>query len=200
VPPEERFVCRFAAEPSQDPLPYGRRADALREAFLGEVGDLDTEGEDLGDVGELLWHPDRTWNGRTYAPVTGRTTNGFEVLGYVSWPTGEPEALQAVADFTDVLAEDHPDWRLDVSDEVIGAWRGPPGHQAAMTLVWGVPLVDGGVIATAELAGLVVDQCPLEDGRFTLVAPDDFRQDTLEVRLWSAKGAELAHESLDDED
>jgi len=65
-----------------------------------------------------------------------------------------------------------------------------------MTLVWGVPLVPGGTIATAELAGLAVDQCPLRDGRFTLLAPDDYRGDTLDVKLWDAKGEELAAESL----
>ena len=46
-----------------------------------------------------------------------------------------------------------------------------------MTLVWGVPIVRGGFIATAELAGLTVDQCALVDDRFTLLAPDAYRSD-----------------------
>ena len=33
MPPVERFVCRFAAEPPQEPLPYGRWAERLAEHF-----------------------------------------------------------------------------------------------------------------------------------------------------------------------
>ena len=73
-----------------------------------------------------------------------------------------------------------------------------------MTLVWGSPLVPGGAIATAELADLTVDQCVLLEGRFTLIAPDDYRGDTLEVKLFDRRGREIARESLytddDDED
>ena len=65
---------------------------------------------------------------------------------------------------------------MDLCDEVIGAWRGHSGAVAAMTLVWGRPLVPGGRIVTAELAGLAVDQCELIEERFTLIAPDDYRQ------------------------
>ena len=72
-----------------------------------------------------------------------------------------------------------------------------------MTLVWGVPLIPGGAIVTAELASLAVDQCELVEERFTLVAPDNYRSDYLEVKLWDKRGSELASESLyvdDDED
>ena len=58
-------------------------------------------------------------------------------------------------------------------------------------------------MATAELAGLAVDQCALVEDRFTLIAPDNFRSDFLDVKLWDADGRELASESLyvdDDED
>jgi len=51
-------------------------------------------------------------------------------------------------------------------------------------------------IATAELAGLAVDQCELIDERFTLIAPDDYRQDLLDIRLFGSKNQELASESL----
>src|SRR3712207_7889075 len=40
-------------------------------------------------------------------------------------------------------------------------WRGEQGNVAEMTLVWGRVFVAGGAIVTAELAGLVVDQCPV---------------------------------------
>ena len=57
-------------------------------------------------------------------------------------------------------------------------------------------------IVTAELANLAVDQCNLVDERFTLIAPDNYRGDFLEVKLWGKRGDELAVESLyvDDED
>jgi hypothetical protein len=79
---------------------------------------------------------------------------------------------------------------------VIGAWRGERGAVAAMTLVWGRALVPGGAVATAELADLVVDQCPLMEGRFTLIAPDDYRGDFLDIKLFSERGEEVARESL----
>ena len=49
---------------------------------------------------------------------------------------------------------------------------------------------------TAELANLAVDQCDLVDERFTLVAPDNYRGDYLDVKLWGKRGEELAVESL----
>jgi hypothetical protein len=67
---------------------------------------------------------------------------------------------------------------------------------AAMTLVWGRPIISGGRIVTAELADLAVDQCELVEERFTLIAPDDYRQDLLEIKLFDVKGRELARESL----
>ena len=63
--------------------------------------------------------------------------------------------------------------------------------------------MSGGAVVTAELADLAVDQCALVENRFTLLAPDGYRGDTLECRVYDAKGRELARESLyedDDED
>jgi hypothetical protein len=65
-----------------------------------------------------------------------------------------------------------------------------------MTLVWGRPLISGGRVVTAELADLAVDQCEVIEERFTLIAPDDYRQDLLDIKLFDAKGRELARESL----
>ncbi len=81
-------------------------------------------------------------------------------------------------------------------DEVIGSWRGAGGAVAAMTLVWGRPLVGAGRLVTAELGRVTVDQCELIEQRFTLIAPDDYRHDLLDIKLWGAKGQELACESL----
>jgi hypothetical protein len=62
--------------------------------------------------------------------------------------------------------------------------------------------VDGGAVVTAELTRLTVDQAVVEDERFTLLAPDAYREDYLEIALYDARGNQLARESLyeDDED
>ena len=65
-----------------------------------------------------------------------------------------------------------------------------------MTLVWGRAMIPNGEIVTAELGWLVVYQCRLHDGRFTLIAPDAYRGDELEIALWSDAGVELARESI----
>jgi hypothetical protein len=207
MPPEQRFVPRFAAEPPQEDLPYGRWQERLSEEFLKAATALDAGDADLGEPGEILWYPDRTWHGRTYVPGTTITTSDYELFGYVRFipagEGGEPSEFSALVDFTEETAERNPDWKMDLCDEVIGAWRGHWGATAAMTLVWGHPLVSGGRIATAELADLAVDQCELINERFTLIAPDDYGHDLLEIKLFGAKGQELARESLyagDDDD
>jgi hypothetical protein len=207
MPPEVRPVCRFAAEPPQSPLPYGDWADTLQAEFLTACLRIETNEVELGDPGEIAWHPDRSWAGRTYVPATARTSTGIELFGYVSFAPGdadhEPSDFAAWADFTEDTADDHPEWRLDVSEEVVGGWRGEAGEVAAMTLVWGVPLVDGGAVVTAELGDTTVDQCTVDAGRFTLLAPDAYRETYLDIALWDARGDRLARESLyedDDED
>jgi hypothetical protein len=204
MPPEIRFVPRFAAEPSQEHLPYGRWAERLQEELLAACLRIDPGESELGELGDVMWYPDRTWHGRTYVPATAPTSTGLEVFGYVSYARSgedrEPSAFHAVADASGETAASNPDWTIDLCDEVVGSWRGEDGKVAAMTLVWGRPLVDGGAIATAELAALTVDQCELADGRFTLLAPDDYRSDTIEVALFDRGGRELARESLYAED
>ena len=202
MPPTDRFVISYAAEPPQETLPYGRWADTLREHFLAAVRELDTEGEEIGEPGEIAWFPDRAFGGRTYIPAVARTTGGYELFGYVSFGEGDggPSDFQATVDFTSETAESNPDWKLDLNDDVIGTWRGEQGKSADITLVWGVPLVAGGAIVTAELANLAVDQCELIDERFTLIAPDNYRGDYVDVKLWDKRGQELAAESLYVED
>ncbi len=200
MPPEERVLPRFAAEPPQELLPYGRWAQRLSAEFFGACLALNDDGEDLGEPGEIAWYPDRTWHGRTYVPASAITARGYELFGYVRFvPAAEgedPGEFHAYADFTDETAERNPDWTLDLCEEPIGSWRGHSGAVAAMTLVWGRPLLAGGRIATAELADLAVDQCELIEERFTLIAPDDYRGDLLEIKLFGGKGQELARESL----
>jgi len=207
MPPTNRFVACFAAEPPQDGLPYGQWAETLRAEFLAACLALDTEDEELGEPGDVVFYPDRTWHGRTYVPATAPTANGFELYGYVSFvPPAEgeePGDFSSSADFTGETAAANPDWRLDLCEDVIGVWRGEIGKSAAMTLVWGRPLVRGGQTVTAELADLAVDQCTLLEDRFTLIAPDNYRGDILDIKLFDRLGRELARESLyedDDED
>lgn len=202
MPPTDRLVARFAAEPPQEPLPYGRWADRLREEFLAACLTIDDE---VGEPGDIVWFPDRTWSGRTYVPATCRTSTGIELFGVVSFAPAveegqEPEAFGATADWTEETVEANPDWTIDLCDEVVGGWRGENGNVAAMTLVWGTPVVDRIAVATAELAGLAVDQCALVENRFTLLAPDDYRGDTLEIAVFDGAGKELARESLYDDD
>jgi hypothetical protein len=200
MPPEQRLVPRFAAEPPQEDLPYGRWEERLRQELLSAALKLDAEPEDVGEPGAIAWYPDRTWHGHTYIPATTLTSTGYELFGYVRFlpglEDGEPSELSAHVDFTDETAERNPDWKLDLCDEIIGSWRGEAGAVAAMTLVWGRPLISGGRIVTAELADLAVDQCALIEERFTLIAPDDYRQDLLEIKLFDGKLRELARESL----
>jgi hypothetical protein len=195
------MLPRFAAEPPQEGLPYGRWEARLRETLLEAVEQMEDAPDDLGELGEIVWYPDRSWHGRTYIPATAMSAAGYDVFGYVrtitpEQPDEEPGELEARADFTDETAAQHPEWQIDVCEETIGRWRGEAGAVASMTLVWGRPLVRGGALATAELAGVAADQCALVEERFTLIAPDDYRHDLLEIKLWDGRGKELASESL----
>src|SRR3954453_2581424 len=124
MPPEPRLVPRFAAEPPQELLPYGRWADQLREEFLAAAADL----EDVGEPGEVVFYPDRTWHGRTWIPATAPTSSGLELVGFVSFrPSadgGEPTAFTAEADATEETAAQHPGGKLGRNAEGGGAGAG----------------------------------------------------------------------------
>jgi hypothetical protein len=184
----------YSAEPPQEPRPYGRWAEALAEHFARAAEE---------EIGEIAWFPERTFAGRTYVPATAPSADG-EAFGYVSY-TREHEGAQAidfvaVADHTDATAADNPDWQLDLSDQEIGHWRGDQGRRGVITLVWGVALVSGGAVATAELGPTTTDQCELVDDRFTLVSLDAYTGDYVEVRVYGPRGDELARESLYEDD
>lgn len=201
MPPTDRFVISFAAEPPQAAVPYGRWADQLREHFIAAVNDIDTDGEELGQPGDVRWFPDRTFEGCTYIPATARTSEGYELFGYVSFvdaggEDSEPTDFEARADFTGDTAESNPDWKLDLNEMVIGTWRGEAGNNAEMTLIWGQPMIPGGAMVTAELADLAVDQCAVADQRFSLIAADNYRGDYLDIKLWGPRGQSIAVESL----
>jgi hypothetical protein len=203
MPPDERPIPRYIAEPPQEALPYGRWAETLAGHFLEAVSRIETD-EDLGEPGAVNWFPDRTWGGRTYMPATAPTSNGYELFGYVSF-TREHEGAQAtdfaaLADWTDETAEANPDWQLDLSDQELATWRGTQGRRGDITLVWGVALTSNGVVATSELGPTTTDQCAIIEDRFTLVSLDNYTGDYIEIKLWGAGGGEVAAESLYEED
>ena len=217
MPPTRRPFPRFIADAAQEGRPYGRFEERLREVFATACEPLAEEAGSALDPMTVKWFPDRSWAGRVYVPASGRaatpTTDeeGESVLaeyfGWVSFARGgegeEPQDLTAKADFTDVTAEQNPDWRIDLNDDVVGSWRTDGGRGGDVTLIWGLPLVRGAVAATAELDGETLDQGPVADGRFTLVAVDavhGFGDDLyLEVKLWDRAVRELASEGLYDE-
>lgn len=206
MPPNPRPIPRFIADSTQEGIPHGRFAERLATEFRATCEKLEELPSGTAIPEEFEWFPERTWGGRVWVPCTARTggpESRLELFGHVSYvlpESGEPTDFRASADFTDVLAEDNPDWRIDLNDEVIGRWRGENGRAGKVTLVWGRPLVRGAVAATAELEMETVDQEPISDGRFTLVALDaleNYGDDVfLEVKLWSRRADELASESL----
>jgi hypothetical protein len=210
VPPVRRPIPRFIADASVEGLPYGRWAQRLRDEFAKACEPHVAEAG--GPPGEVIWFPERAWGRRVYvpavAPVEGAAESS-EYFGFVSFvrpvegESGEAGDFEARADFTDVTADQNPDWMIDLNEEVIGTWRGEEDRRGDVTLVWGTPLIRGAQAATAELDAEVVDQTPVSDERFTLIAldavkgfPDDLY---VEIKIWSAQAQALAAESLYEE-
>jgi len=214
VPPTGRPYPRFIADAPQDKAPYGRFEERLAAEFVAACEPLAAEAGAALDPASLAWFPERAWGGRVYVPVIGDSAEAdapgdegqggtIEYFGYVSFirpEDGEPTGLEAKADFTDVTAEDNPEWKIDLNDEVIGSWSADAGRGGDVTLIWGLPMVRGAVAATAELDEEVLDQAAVNDGRFTLVAVDavhGFGYDHyLEILLWDRRVTKLARESL----
>jgi len=211
MPPNPRPIPRFIADSTQEGIPHGRFAERLADAFgkaCGEIEDL-PEGAGAPAAEAIAWFPERVWGGRVWVPCSARVDGPegkLELFGHVSYAQPgegeEPNEFRAKADFTDVLAEDNPEWKIDLNDDVIGLWRGENGRAGDVTLVWGRPLVRNAVAATAELDGETVDQEIVTDERFTLLALDALKyygDDVfMEVKLWSRRADELASESLYD--
>jgi hypothetical protein len=204
--PTERPIPRFIADTTQEGIPHGRFAERLREEFAKAVAEVEDLPAGAGLPAEVDWFPERAWGGRTWVPCSAKTESEegrLELFGHVSYvqpPDGEPGNFAAAADFTDILAEDNEDWRIDLNDDVIGRWRGENGRAGAVTLVWGRPLVRGAVAATAVLEEETVDQELVSQGRFTLIALDALEgygdEIFMEVKLWSRRADELASETL----
>jgi hypothetical protein len=210
MPPVRRPIPRFVADASVEGLPYGRWGQRLRDELAKACAPHISEAG--GPPGEVTWFPERAWGGRIYvpavAPVEG-VPEPSEYFGFVSFvrpaegESGEAGGFEARADFTDVTADQNPDWMIDLNEEVIGSWRGEGDRRGDVTLVWGTPLLPGAKAATAELDAEVVDQTPVTDERFTLIALDAVKgfpdELFLEIKIWSAQGQQLAAESLYEE-
>jgi hypothetical protein len=214
MPPNPRPIPHFIADSTQEGIPHGRFAERLTEEFRTGCEAIEDLPEGVEIPADIEWFPERAWGGRVWVPAAVRTAapaaaggggSALELFGHVSYvlpEEGEPSGFRATADFTDVLAEDNPDWAIDLNDDVIGKWRGENGRAGDVTLVWGRPLVRGAVAATAELELETVDQEVVSDERFTLIALDALKgygDDVfLQVKLWSRRAQELATESLYD--
>lgn len=209
MPPNPRPIPRFIADSTQEGIPHGRFAERLSEEFRAACAEIDDLPAGLELRSELNWYPERAWGGRVWVPCTARAdgpSGALELFGHVSYlhpEGGEPAGFRAAVDFTDVLAEDNPSWRIDLNDDVIGRWRGENGRAGDVTLVWGRPLVRGAVAASAELELETVDQEAISQERFTLIALDALvgygDEVYMQVKLWSRRAQELASESLYDE-
>lgn len=208
MPPTNRPLPRFVAEPPHELEPYGRWAESLAAHFVQACERIEGY-EQVGAPGEIAWFPERTYAGRVYVPATARSGLGPELFGYVSFvrdqDSGDPRQFASSVDWTTETAEENPDWKLDLNEQVIAPWRGPGSAAGELTLVWGTPLVRGGSIATAELGGETFDQCSLgQSERFTLMALDAVTglgdELYLEISLWNRRGDLLATETLYEEE
>jgi hypothetical protein len=206
VTPNPRPIPRFIADSTQEGIPHGRFAERLREEFAKACEGIEDLPEGAEVPAEVDWFPERAWGGRVWVPCSANADSEagrLELFGHVSYvqpAEGDPRDFAARADFTDVLAADNPDWRIDLNDDVIGRWRGENGRAGAVTLVWGRPLVRSAVAATAVLDAETVDQEAISQDRFTLIALDalqGYGDDVyMEVKLWSRRAMELASETL----
>jgi len=139
--PNPRPIPRFIADNSQEGIAYGRWAERLAEAFRGGCEKIEDLPAGAEPPQEIDWFAERTWGGRTWIPATARVeaeSGPLELFGHVSYvrpDEGDPEDLRAKVDFTDVLAEDNPEWKVDLNDDVIGRWRGEAGMAGDVTLV-----------------------------------------------------------------
>ena len=206
MPPDPRPIPRFIADSTQEGIPHGRFAERLGEAFRKACAEIEDLPDGVEAPAELDWFPERAWGGRVWVPCSARADSAegtLELFGHVSYVQhleGEQTGFAAKADFTDILAADNPDWRIDLNDDVVGRWRGENGRAGAVTLVWGRPLVRGAIAATAVLEGETVDQELISQDRFTLIALDALEgygdEVFMEVKLWSRRADELASETL----
>ena len=213
MPPTDRPLPRFIAEPPHELEPYGRWGDRLAEAFLAACAAVD-EAPEGAQPGEIEWYPERSYGGRTYVPATAHRRRGPRVLRVrlvhparrKTRAPADATDFRAVADFTDETADQNPHWEIDLSDEVIGRWRGPREARGDVTLVWGVPLGAGMAGAAAVTGGArrgdrrpvrARSGPPFHARRARRRRAASARTSLyLEVKLWGKRSEPLAVESL----
>ena len=85
---------------------------------------------ELGEAGEIHWFPDRTWSGPHLRPRDRAHRHRPRALRLrvLRARRRRRRELYAWADYTPDIAEDHPEWRMDISQEVVGGWRGERGR------------------------------------------------------------------------
>lgn len=206
TPPIARPFPRFISDSSKEKRPYGRWEEQLGESFVAACAPLAGEAGAEIDPEGMRFFPERTWGRRIFVPIVGRGAGegaGVEFYGHVSYERdgdGEPGERTVETDYTDITADDNPDWKMDLNDDVVGQWSADGSRGGDVTLIWGTPLVRGAIAVTAELDGDVIDQAAVNDGRFSLIAVDavhGFGDDLyLEVVLWDRNLRVIASESL----
>ena len=132
MPPTDRFVIRFAAEPPQD-APVRALGRHASRPFLAAIDADRSEDEELGEIGEIIVVSGSHVHGAHLRPAVARTARATSssvrlVLRGRRRASG-PADFEALADFTAEIAESNPDWKLDLNDEVIGSWRGEQGKR-----------------------------------------------------------------------
>ena len=195
-------ICRFAAEPPQGGLPP---EETLQAEFLAACLRVETEegDPDLGAAGEIHWFPDRTWSGRTYVPATTRTDTGLELFGYVSFSPvrrrrDRPLRLGRLHGRRrrgpSRVADGHlPGGRRRVARRA----RDGRGDDADLGRAVRAPRADRRPPSSGPTT---VDEAEIVGERFTLLAPDAYDDEYLDVVLKDGAGNELVRESLYEDD
>ena len=196
MPPEQRFVPRFAAEPPQEELPYGRWEERLARGVPRARSRSSTPAP-------RIWASRARSSGTPTARGTGArtcrrrrsTSGGYELFGYVRFlPRRRRTASRATSSPSSTSPTRPPsaipDWQLDLCDEVIGTLARRVGRGRRDDARVGAPARLGRARSRRpSWPSLAVDQCELRDERFTLIAPDDYRQDLLEIKLFDVQRA-----------
>ena len=208
MPPTPRPIPSFIADSTQEGIPHGRFVERLAEPFRKACTEIEELPDGVEPPDKLVWFPERAWGGRTWVPCTARADGPegeLELFGHVSYARpeeGEPTDFRASADFTDVIAEDNPDWKIDLNDDVIGSGSArtaapatSPSSGAARSSPTRSPPPPSSTVET-------VDQEAVSNDRFTIIALDALKGygDDLfmQIKLWSRRAQELASESLYD--
>ena len=191
-----------AASPPNRPRRRCRTApgpQTLHAEFLAACLRIDAEGQELGEARDLRWFPDRTWNGRTYIPVTARHDDRPRAvrlrLVHPRRPGGGGDRRRAVR-----LRHPRGLHRGDGGAQPRVADRHLRGGRGQLARRGRPRRRDDARLGHADDRGARSWPPPSwraspstsassRDDRFTLLAPDNFRGDFLDVKLWDSRRA-----------